>query len=414
MRPAATAGASSPADKRDAAGEPDDIQATAQGIVDAAEDEVQQGLQLVGSGINLPDMGIAQQGGAGGSGGSGEQQEQEGSAGWIDKAGHAIVDAAEDAAKSKVHMVGSSVNIPDMSANLKAKVTVSEEQQSNPALLAAVYDDMAEKFVQHGLNLPAVEAMRQYFRNLEGPGDPEPLEYDAFPVPLPPGAVRLGVIFFQECNAQLAEMVQQAAQEVLSVLPEGCRAHANKPSHYHITVYMASQPHTLRPDPFDPRDGGLKLGGSPQEQAESARPSPATLAREVDAFRAAAASTAGPELEVHRLLMADSGTLLLCSVDRSGNLAKLRKKLRQAFMGGPPKQPTIVHASIARLLSPQQLTREQIDRIQAVCDAWSERLRGLRFSVERGYHIQEHTFTTVEGPRVPLPFKRNGGMSAAA
>lgn len=56
---------------------------------------------MVGSGINLPDMGIAQQGGAGGSGGSGEQQEQEGSAGWIDKAGHAIVDAAEDAAKSK-------------------------------------------------------------------------------------------------------------------------------------------------------------------------------------------------------------------------------------------------------------------------------------------------------------------------
>lgn len=32
---------------------------------------------------------------------------------------------------------------------------------------------------------------------------------------------------------------------------------------------------------------------------------------------------AGPELEVHRLLMADSGTLLLCSVDGSGNLAKV-------------------------------------------------------------------------------------------
>ena len=47
---------------------------------------------------------------------------------------------------------------------------VSEGQQSNPALLAAVYDDMAEKFVQHGLNLPAVEAMLQYFTNFEGPG----------------------------------------------------------------------------------------------------------------------------------------------------------------------------------------------------------------------------------------------------
>jgi hypothetical protein len=47
---------------------------------------------------------------------------------------------------------------------------VSEEQQSDPSLLAAVYDDMAAKFQQHGLNLPAVEAMRQYFTNLEGAG----------------------------------------------------------------------------------------------------------------------------------------------------------------------------------------------------------------------------------------------------
>ncbi|KAL4434020.1 hypothetical protein ABPG75_000461 [Micractinium tetrahymenae] len=415
-RSAATAGAATgaAANKSDAAAGPVDIQATAHAIVDAAEEEAQQGVHAAGSSSALPDMGIARQDGEGGAGSGGEEAEQEGSAGWIDKAGHAIVDAAEDEAKRKVHMVGSSVNIPDMSANLKAKVTVSEEQQSNPALLAAVYDDMAEKFVQHGLNLPAVEAMRQYFSNLEGPGEPEPLEYDAFPVPLPPGAVRLGVIFFQECNAKLAELVQQAAQEVLSVLPEGCRAHANKPSHYHITVYMASQPHTLRPDPFNPKDGGLKVDGSPQEQAESARPNPETLAREVAAFRAAAASTAGPELEVHRLLMADSGTLLLCSVDRSGHLAKLRKKLRQAFMGGPPKQPTIVHASIARLLSAEQLSREQIDRIQAVCNKWSERLRCMRFSLERCYHIQENTFTTVEGPRVLLPFKRNGGKSAAA
>lgn len=28
--------------------------------------------------------------------------------------------------------------------------------------------------------------------------------------------------------------------------------------------------------------------------------------------------------------------------------------------------------------------------------------------------VQENTFTTVEGPRVPLPFKRNGSKSAAA
>lgn len=113
-----------------------------------------------------------------------------------------------------------------------------------------------------------------------------------------------------------------------------------------------------------------------------------------------------PRFEVHRLVMADSGTLLLCSVDHTANLAQvgggggspggslsaraapparlarrsahpqapsshthtpdlqLRKRLRHAFPGGPPKQSTIVHASIARLLTPKQLTREQIDRVQ--------------------------------------------------
>jgi hypothetical protein len=107
---------------------------------------------------------------------------------------------------------------------------------------------------------------------------------------------------------------------------------------------------------------------------------------------------------------------------------QLRKRLRHAFPGGPPKQSTIVHASIARLLTPQQLTPQQIEavqaslgeepadagwpayasslmasaplstapalpcapvpRLQGVCDAWSERLRGMRFDPDRIYHIQ--------------------------
>ncbi|KAL4856029.1 hypothetical protein ACK3TF_003469 [Chlorella vulgaris] len=338
----------------------------------------------------------------------------------IDTAAHAIVDAADAEAQQHVHIVGSSVNIPDMSASLQAKVTVSEEQQSDPSLLAAVYDDMAAKFSGHGLNLPAVDAMRQYFENLEGSGEAVPLDYDKFPVPLPPGAVRLGVIFFQECNRQLAELVAQAADEVIAALPGGCKSHTNKPSHYHITVYMTSQPHTLRPDPFNQASGGLRLDGTPREQAESARPDPRQLAREVEAFRLAAAASSAPRFEVHRLLLADSGTLLLCSVDHTGHLAQLRKRLRNAFPGGPPKQSTIVHASIARVLTPQQLTAEQIQRVQAVCDKWTERLQGLRFDPDRIFHIQacalgcEQTFTTVEGPRIPLPFNTTGVDGALA
>ncbi|PRW57675.1 hypothetical protein C2E21_3465 isoform B [Chlorella sorokiniana] len=324
----------------------------------------------------------------------------------IDRAAHAIVDAAEEEAQRKVHVVGSSVNLPDMSANLAAKVAVSEAQQSDPRLLAAVYDDMAAKFAEHGLNLPAVAAMQQYFDNLEGEGEARPLEYSRFPVPLPPGSVRLGVIFFQEFNRQLADMVHQAAQEVVAALPPGCKFHVNRPSHYHLTIYMTSQPHTLRPNPFDPAAGGLPEG-SAEEQAAAAKPDPDNLKREIEAFRVAAAGTDAPRFEVHRLLMADSGTLLLCSVDHSGHLAQLRKRLRHAFPGGPPKQSTIVHASIARVLTPSQLSKEHIAAVQEVCDRWTSRLRGQRFDPDRISFIQEHTFTTVEGPRVPLPFKRS-------
>lgn len=185
--------------------------------------------------------------------------------------------------------------------------------------------------------------------------------------------------------------------------------------------------------------------GCPYVAPSLLQPDPATLEREVSAYRSAAASTSAPRFEVHRLVMADSGTLLLCSVDHSGHLAALRRRLRAAFPGGPPKQSTIVHASIARLLTPEQLTTEQITRVQvgmprmwvaggpcgsyaaaaelggvgaapivpvqggwrsllgpnrcstaafpdlqpqAVCDAWSERLRGQRFNPERIYHIQ--------------------------
>ena len=74
---------------------------------------------------------------------------------------------------------------------------------------------------------------------------------------------------------------------------------------------------------------------------------------------------AAPRFEVHRLLLADSGTLLLCSVDTTGHLAALRKRLRQAYPGAPPRQSTIVHASIARLLDDgRQLAPAEIAAVQ--------------------------------------------------
>ncbi|KDD73997.1 hypothetical protein H632_c1668p1, partial [Helicosporidium sp. ATCC 50920] len=110
-----------------------------------------------------------------------------------------------------VHIVGSSVNLPDMTASLKAKVSVDHAAQSDPVAMAAIYESMARRFLEQGLSREAVVAMRQYFAGvpsdeecLDGAGpaslpDPTPLAYGAFPTPLPPSAVRLGVFFIRDC-----------------------------------------------------------------------------------------------------------------------------------------------------------------------------------------------------------------------
>lgn len=304
-----------------------------------------------------------------------------------------------------VHISGSSVNLPDMSATLRAKVTASEEEQADPAALALVYDGLAQRFSNTGLNLDAVAAMRQYFSGTEDDSDapPQPLAYAAFPSPLPDAAVRLCVAFFQRRNPELAELVEQAAAEVVAALPPGTKSHLNHPGHYHITVFMTSQPHTIRPDPFDP--GAVPPADiAPAYLAAALQPTPDTVRRETEVMAAAAAATPPPSFAVHRLVLADSGTLLLCSVDTSGQLAGLRRRLKDAFPGAPPRQSTICHASIARVLSPRQLDADAIRRLQEVCDRWTERVRGMTFDAPYLYYIREQTFTTVEGPCVSLPF----------
>ncbi|KFM22587.1 hypothetical protein F751_4231 [Auxenochlorella protothecoides] len=128
----------------------------------------------------------------------------------------------------------SSVTIPDMTASLNAKVVVSDDQQADPAQLAACYDAMAANFLQHGLNIEAVQATRQYFDLSQGTV-PRPLEYARFPSPLPEAAVRLGVLFMQKCNPTLASLAHQAALDIARHIPPGYLLHLNEPSHYHVT-----------------------------------------------------------------------------------------------------------------------------------------------------------------------------------
>lgn len=84
-------------------------------------------------------------------------------------------------------------------------------------------------------------------------------------------------------------------------------------------------------------------------------------------------------LQVRRLVMANSGTLLLCNVDRTGDLAALRQQLKAGFPHGPVKQPTIMHASLLRLLTPRQLTTKEVHVMLLVIISTAQCMQGMRF-----------------------------------
>ncbi|WPT11694.1 Surfeit locus protein 2 [Picochlorum sp. SENEW3] len=226
-----------------------------------------------------------------------------------------------------------------------------------------------------------------------------PLEYTAFPTPLPDAAVRLCLIFFEKVHQELAEKVERASREIASVLPDTYDMHLTKRSHYHITIFMTSQPHALRPDPFDPSHYDLDM--STVQDVSCMRPHESVLEREIQTMKDIVAQHKSPVFRVHRIVLADSGTLLLCLVEISphSSVFHMRKAFRKAFPGSPPKQSTIYHASLGRIVTPEQLSEEKRRKIHDMCEAWTRQLQGHEFTVDELFHVREVQFTTVEGPR---------------
>jgi len=99
--------------------------------------------------------------------------------------------------ESEIEISGSSVNLPDVSASLKAKVAASDSDQVDPDKLGEIYDSMARKFVEHGVNVDAVGAMAQYYDLESG----NPLEYKRFPSPLPESSVRCDRLCIYSSNS---------------------------------------------------------------------------------------------------------------------------------------------------------------------------------------------------------------------
>ena len=90
--------------------------------------------------------------------------------------------------------------------------------QTDRTKMGGVYDSMAATFVQSGLNLESITAVRQLYGNLDT--QPEPLYYEHFPTPLQPGAVRL-VVLQPEPSDPFIKLASDACQDVMRSMPSG-------------------------------------------------------------------------------------------------------------------------------------------------------------------------------------------------
>ena len=251
---------------------------------------------------------------------------------------------------------------------------------------------------------PSTAAHTQpWFHGTEGNGTPWPKRYEVFPEPLPARSVRLLVIPL-EGSALMAAAGAAITRDMLAVLPAHVKVFSNARTHYHCTVWHTSHPSDTRPDPFA-SDGGLNSTEAAAPPGQRPAVTQPVLTAEVEALTKEVAATAAPTLVVDRVVMAASGTLLITWVDPSGRVADLRKRLRSAFPGACARQATIIHTSLIRVVSDEQIGSETVSVVDEVCARWTQKLRGKRMVPEATWWVYEHEFSTIFGDKVHMKFQ---------
>ncbi|CAD7697804.1 unnamed protein product [Ostreobium quekettii] len=267
------------------------------------------------------------------------------------------------------------------------------------ARLQQEYECMATKFVKDGINMEHIASTAEFY----GASDTEqgklrPLPYSRLPRPLPDAAVRLLVIPL--LDQQLVVKADQLCKDVVSKLPEDVQVYFNKGEKLHITQFHASRPEDVRPNAFDP-SGGCDLAVANHE-----RPGPAQayLPLELEAMEHIVNTTPRPTLVPERVLMSDTGTLLLTWVDRSGNIDRLRSALRSCFPGSPPKQTGIIHTTLCRVVAGGPFNAATRKAVAEECDKWTGLLKGHVFQPSVAWYVLEELYSNCVGPTTPLEF----------
>lgn len=257
--------------------------------------------------------------------------------------------------------------------------------------LRLVYDEMSAKFVSQGLSVDFIDTARQ--RYVYQASELVPLPYAKFPISLGSDTVRLIVIPLAKVSAQLVEAVSALSRDFQQALRSGTELYINEPERWHITVFHTSKYDDARPNPLKP----LAPDFQQTESGHQAPPSGDALHQEHQTMQKLVGQNQPINLEVHRVLLADSGTLLVCLVDRDGKLSHLREQLTRAFPGAPTRQTQIMHVSVLRLLTARQLSSEERQQLQAICDEYTNKLKGMQITATELWYIYETVFANIEG-----------------
>lgn len=79
-------------------------------------------------------------------------------------------------------------------------------------------------------------------------------------------------------------------------------------------------------------------------------------------------------LQLERVLLASSGTLLLTWTDPAGAVDDVRRLCHERFPGASAKQPNIIHTSLFRILTARQLDRDVIEAVHQACGRWTDQV----------------------------------------
>jgi hypothetical protein len=185
----------------------------------------------------------------------------------------------------------------------------------------------------------------------------------ALPFADPFGSIRLMVAPVR-LDAEAQGVVDEAVATAAACCPREA-VFLTPRTQMHVTLFHVGRPGDVRPVLDD-----------------------AGMEDELDRVRSVAASTPPFKLVVDRLLLSDSGVLLLLFQTAERTPFAMREAFRAAFPAAPAKQSVLLHSSLARTLQLPP-SPEALAAATAACERATQLLHGREVPMRSVWHVVE-------------------------